>query len=258
MRARVLRNRTMLVAAFIAALASLGLRGALAGTPLNAQAALARLFTSPHVQGEWFADSFLEQVPASQVETIVGQLKNQLGTFKSITPEGAKYRVNFERGDDLASIVLDPSGRISGLFFEAPLLYAASFQSAVDAFKSLSGRVSVYVEGKQQAAQSAQTPLAVCSTFKLAVLRALDEAIASHKTSWSTIIKLDGGRKSLPSGVLQTWPDGAPLDVYTYAAMMISQSDNTAADAMLRLAGRTAVERSGPRNKPFLTGSICA
>jgi beta-lactamase class A len=227
----------------------------LADTAQSAKVALEQLFTSQHVQADWFAASFLEQVPASQVETIVGQLKTQLGAFKSITPEGSKYRVNFEHGDDLASIVLDPSGHISGLFFEAPLVYAASFESALDAFKELPGKVSVYVvaNDKQRAALAAQTPLAVGSTFKLAALNAVVAVVVARATSWSAVIKLDSRRRSLPSGVLQTWPNGAPLTVYSYAALMISQSDNTAADAMLELAGRAAVERFGPRNRPFLT-----
>ena len=221
----------------------------------TAQTALARLFTAKQIEADWFADSFLQQVPASQVQTIVGQLVAQLGAFKSVKPEGAKYRVNFEHGDDLASIVLDPSGRITGLFFEAPLRYAANFQSAFDAFKQLPGSVSVYVadNGVQRVALAADKPLAVGSTFKLAVLNAVQQAIVTHSTSWTAVIKLNPQRKSLPSGVLQTWPDGAPLTVYSYAALMISQSDNTAADIMLDLAGRAAVERYGPRNRPFLT-----
>ncbi|MBV8164375.1 MAG: serine hydrolase [Candidatus Eremiobacteraeota bacterium] len=236
-----------------ALLVAVGSTSALADA--TAQSALARLFTSKQIEAAWFADSFLQQVPASQVQTIVGQLVAQLGAFKSVKPEGAKYRVNFEHGDDLASIVLDPSGRITGLFFEAPLRYAANFQSAFDAFKQLPGSVSVYVadNGAQRAALAADAQLAVGSTFKLAVLAAVQQAVATHATSWNAVVRLDARQKSLPSGVLQTWPDGALLTVYSYAALMISQSDNTAADVLLDLAGRSAVERYGPRNRPFLT-----
>ena len=253
MQARNVRHRCAVAGPLIALLGALFVTVAPAASAGDPQAALTRLFTEPHVQADWFAASFLAQVPATQIETILGQLKSQLGAFKSISQEGAKYRVNFERGNDLASVVLDSDGRISGLFFESPLVYAASFQSAVEAFTTLPGRVSLYVTGKQHAAVSAQAPLAVGSTFKLAVLKALDDAVTARKTSWSAIVKLDGRRKSLPSGVLQTWPDGSPISVDTYAALMISQSDNTAADTMLMLAGRNAAERYGPRNKPFLT-----
>ena len=46
---------------------------------LTPKDALARLFTADHIDSNWFAQSFLDQVSAAQVETIVGQLKSQLG-----------------------------------------------------------------------------------------------------------------------------------------------------------------------------------
>lgn len=66
---------------------------------------------------------------------------------------------------------------------------------------------------------------------------------------------------SLPSGILQNWPPGSPLTLYTLAALMISQSDNTAADQLLRTLGRYQVEKILPamghsdpmRNVPFLS-----
>ncbi len=222
---------------------------------LTPQAALVRLFTADHVDADWFAPAFLSQVSAAQVETIVGQLKAQLGAFKSVKPEEQKYRVLFERGDDLASIRLDDNGRIVGLFFEVPLQYASSFQSAFDAFAQLPGQVSVYVEkgGAQRAALLGDSPLAVGSAFKLAVLNALEQQIARHATSWESVVRIEAREKSLPSGILQTWPDATPLTVNAVAALMISQSDNTAADMMLLHAGRSNVEAFGPRNRPFLT-----
>jgi beta-lactamase class A len=59
--------------------------------------------------------------------------------------------------------------------------------------------------------------------------------------------------RSLPSGILQDWPEGTPLTVATLASLMISLSDNTATDAMISLLGRRAVEKITPRNTPFLT-----
>jgi beta-lactamase class A len=226
-----------------------------ADATLTPQAALQRLFTSDHIDQNWFAQVFLQQVSAAQVETIVGQLKAQLGAFQSVKPEGTKYRVAFQRGDDIASIALDSTGRITGLFFETPLLHATSFQSAFDAFKDLTGRASVFVEenGVQRAALAPDLALGVGSSFKLAVLNALKEKIEKGTASWQSVVKLDARNKSLPSGVLQTWPNGAPLTVYSVAALMISQSDNTAADTMLLYAGRRNVEKFGARNRPFLT-----
>ncbi len=226
-----------------------------AAAPVSTQAVLTHLFTASRIEPDWFSQSFLQQVSVAQVESIVGQLSAQLGHFKSVKPEGQKYRVLFERGDDLATIRLDESGRIIGLFFEAPLQYASSFQSAVDAFLGLPGRTSLYVErgGTERASVASDLPLAVGSTFKLAVLNALVRQIDRGSTSWVSVVRLSTRDKSLPSGILQTWPDDSPMTVYALAALMISQSDNTAADTLLLYAGRSNVEAFGPRNRPLLT-----
>jgi beta-lactamase class A len=47
---------------------------------------------------------------------------------------------------------------------------------------------------------------------------------------------------SLPSGMLQGWPAGSPLTLHTLASLMISISDNTATDLLMRVVGRDAVE----------------
>ena len=72
---------------------------------------------------------------------------------------------------------------------------------------------------------------------------------------------LDSALRSLPSGVLQSWPAGTPMTVESLAILMISQSDNTAADRLLHLLGRERVESRTrvagnthvARNTPFLT-----
>ena len=248
-----MRRLVLLVCVCILALGSTSRSGA--DTVITPQAALERLFTSDHANPDWFAQSFLQQVSAAQVETIIGQLRSQLGAYQGVKPEGTKYRVSFAQGDDIASIALDGAGRIAGLFFEVPQLRASSFQSAIDAFKSLTGRISVFVQqnGKSRAELGAGTALAVGSSFKLAVINALKKQIDARAASWRSIVKLAPRDRSLPSGILQTWPDDALLTAYTAAALMISQSDNTAADTMIRFVGRGNVEAFAPRDRPFLT-----
>jgi hypothetical protein len=64
----------------------------------------------------------------------------------------------------------------------------------------------------------------------------------------------------LPSGLVQDWPKGSPLTLHSLAALMISVSDNSAADTLLAVLGRDKVERLLPelgvraaeRNRPFL------
>jgi len=87
------------------------------------------------------------------------------------------------------------------------------------------------------------------------------QSIAAGQRHWTDIVRLDSTRRSLTSGVTQTWPAGTPVTLQTLATLMISQSDNTAADALLHTLGRENVERvqqaagnaHAQRNVPFLS-----
>jgi len=84
-------------------------------------------------------------------------------------------------------------------------------------------------------------------------------ALGEGRLAWDDVVPLDA--KSFPSGVMQTWPDGAPVTLHTAATLMISISDNTATDLVMRHLGREAIEAemraSGHagdgRTLPFLT-----
>lgn len=82
-------------------------------------------------------------------------------------------------------------------------------------------------------------PLGIGSAFKLYVLAALVE---DHR-NWDEVLAISDEFKSLPSGELQSWPAGSTLTVRDMAHRMISRSDNTATDHLLRHAGRLRVER---------------
>ena len=222
---------------------------------MTPKAAIERLFTAQTIQSNWFASSFLAQVPISQVEQIIISLKTSLGTYQGVQEDGKDYRVIFERGSVSTQIVLDAGGQITGLLFGPPRAKVGNLNEATEQFKALPGKVSLIVlEGNsERAALNATTPLAVGSAFKLAVLNALQIQIAAGKRSWSDVVELQSSWKSLPSGILQTWPDGSRLTIETLAALMISQSDNTATDSLIHLVGREVIEAVAPRNRPFLT-----
>lgn len=224
-------------------------------TLITPKAALERLFTSAQIQAEWFAPEFLAQVPVEQVRKIISELKNQLGNYQAVQKNDRDYLVVFSQGSVPTKIALNPKGQISGLLFQSPQAKVASLEDAIAQFKALPGKVSVLVrEGKTtKAALNPQTPLAVGSAFKLAVLKALRSEINSGKRSWKDVVQLRSHSKSLPSGILQTWADGSYLTVQTLATLMISISDNTATDTLINLIGRQVIELVSPRNRPFLT-----
>lgn len=213
------------------------------------------LFTRDTLATEWFTPQFLEQVSAQQVARIIAQLKQQHGSLLSVTGQGIEYSVVLERAQIPARIVLDAQRRIAGLFFGPPVPQIISLEALLDSLRQLPGTVSLFVQknGRPLLTLRADTPLAVGSAFKLTVLRALREAIEAGQHRWNDVVRLRPEWKSLPSGFLHTWPDEAPLTLHTLAALMISQSDNTATDALIHLLGRPAIEAYSPRNRPFLT-----
>jgi len=105
------------------------------------------------------------------------------------------------------------------------------------------------------------TPAPLGSAFKLYVLDALGNAVASGKVSWDQPLTVTAGVKGLPPGDLQNEPDGTRISVLDTAAKMIALSDNTASDMLINLVGRPAVEAtltatgmSSPAlDRPFLT-----
>jgi beta-lactamase class A len=220
-------------------------------TSITPKAALERLFTSKQIQTEWFAPEFLAQVPIEQVRKEITDVKSQLGSYQAVQKSDRDYLVVFSQGSVPAKIVLNPQGQISRLLFQSP----QNLEDAIAQFKALPGKVSVLVrEGKTtKAALNPQTPLAVGSAFKLAVLKALKSEIALGKRNWKDVVQLHSSMKSLPAGMLQTWGDGSYLTVQTLAALMISISDNTATDTLINLVGRQKIESISPRNRPFLT-----
>jgi len=133
----------------------------------------------------------------------------------------------------------------------------------IDEFQALPGRTSVLVlkdeagsaelSSEQWLAINADQPLAIASAFKLQVLAELQQQIMDGKHRWDEVVELEPEWKSIPSGILQDWPDHTPLTLQTLASLMISISDNTAADELIHIVGRDALATSSPRNHPFLT-----
>ncbi|MGF1489171.1 MAG: serine hydrolase [Prochloraceae cyanobacterium] len=215
-----------------------------------------RLLTAEKIQGNWFTDIFLKQVPAVQVEQIIATLKQELGAYQEVQQDGNDFLIIFENGSVTTKISLNDRGKIASLFFETPRLKITSLEAALTELKSLPGEISLLVKegNSEKISYNSRTPLAVGSSFKLAVLLALKSQIDEGKKSWGDVVKLEPNYKSLfPSGLLENWPEGSLLTIESLAALMISQSDNTATDTLIYLVGKDAIEALSPRNNPFLT-----
>ncbi|MEO1429631.1 MAG: serine hydrolase [Cyanobacteria bacterium J06633_8] len=222
---------------------------------MTPEAVLEKIFTSEDVKSEWFASVFLAQVPIAQIEFIVNDIKKELGSYQGIEQDGNDYIVNFSQGSVAAKITLNNRGQIILLVFQ-PGLKLSSLSDAIAEFEKLPGKVSFLVKEDSQiiADFNGKNSLEVGSAFKLAVLKTLKKQISSGKKSWSDIVILKNEDKSLASGILQTWPEDSQLTLQTLASLMISMSDNTATDILIKQVGRESIESiSSSKNIPFLT-----
>lgn len=222
---------------------------------ISPKTALERLFTAKEIKSDWFAPIFVNQIPVEQVKLIIADIQKQLGSYQEVKQNGNDYLIILSKGSVPTKIVLNSKKQITGLLFQAPNLKIASLEKALAEFKALPGKVSFLVkEDKLTLADlNGNNPLAVGSAFKLAVLQALQQEISLGKRYWSDVVTFNAESKSLPSGILQNWPDGSPLTIQTLATLMISVSDNTATDILINLLGKESLELISPRNRPFLT-----
>ena len=86
----------------------------LAGAP----AALTRLFQAPSAKAEWFAPAFLDEVPIAQVDTVLSNVRQQFGAFKSVDGSGLDYVAHLARGSVHVRVVVDSAGLIAGLLIK--------------------------------------------------------------------------------------------------------------------------------------------
>src|SRR4051812_26944505 len=219
-----------------------------------------------------FAPSFLAAVPEAQLKTITDQLHGSYGAAKNVagieaaTGDSGIVRLAFDKAVLRLTLVVDPAPPhlVTGLLFGGVESAAGTPESVATEMAALTGEVSLVAanlgDGPPQILldRRAEAPMAVGSAFKLWVLAELSREVRAGERHWSDVVTLD--RASLPSSLLRRWPAGSPVTLHTLAALMISQSDNTAADRLVEVLGRERIERLLPtlgvraaaRDRPLL------
>lgn len=229
-------------------LLALAVIGALAGPALAGDreiAAIEAVFSPAGLDTGLFTEEFLKQVPPAQITAIVGQIGQGIGPVVSVVPRsGPTYLVETATYELPVDIALDAGGKISGLLFHPPVSKTASLDELLKQMAAAAPQSAYLVSrnGTVVAQSQADLPLAVGSAYKLGILKALKDEIAAGTHRWDEVATLTAADRSLPTGELQDWPAGAPVTLYSLAALMTSISDNTAADALLRIVGRDKVE----------------
>lgn len=204
-------------------------------------------------QEEIFTEGFIAAVPPARMQAMMAQLTAQFGPLEGVDSVGkanaaraAKIALKFEKAIAKGQFQLEPDAPylVAGFQITDFDAIASDGETAVSKIAALPGEANILfapLNGKQPImAHNADLPLGIGSTFKLYVLSALVQSIAAGEHAWNEVVPLS--EKSLPSGVMQDWPSGSPVTLHTLAVQMISISDNTATDQLMRVLGREAIE----------------
>jgi beta-lactamase class A len=244
-------------------------------TPAGAEfrwltAAMARLPLPDAQVRAHFDAAFLGQVsPAAVNQMLEATISLDLLSVRVSEPSTLVASVSTGGGRAEIWLTVDSRGLISWLRIGPAVTgpTPATWAGVDDVLRSVAPQVHLLVarlsNGSCQPVHSIApaTAAPLGSAFKLYVLDALGNAVASGKVRWNQQLAVTSQVKGLPPGELQIEPDGTQVSVQDTAAKMISLSDNTAADMLINLVGRSAVEdaltatgmASPAMNRPFLT-----
>ncbi|SEM48691.1 Beta-lactamase enzyme family protein [Sphingomonas gellani] len=203
-----------------------------------------------------FSPAFRSAIPAEQFRGIADNLTADLGQPRGVARvrafgQGrAEIVIGFERGSATIDLALEPGDphRIAELRITARALANDSMAAVGSAVAALPGHAAIGVyafgDGAPQPLleQDADHAMPLGSAFKLWVLAEAERQVAAGQRRWADVVRL--GPPSLPSGITQGWPRGEPVTVQTLATLMISISDNSATDTLMRTLGRAAVDRA--------------
>lgn len=209
-----------------------------------------------------FSPTLLSAIPLQQLNEIAEEYGQGLSDVTKKRAEGNAlvFEMLYEEYTRDLTIALDSDQRIAGLWFGPLKIPVEKMRAEIE---SLEGSVSVLLRSSSRDevlfSFNKEKPLALASTFKLYVLAELFRQIEAGEIDPDAIYELREEDKSLPSGILQSWPAGTPITIATLANLMISISDNTAADILIDIVGRENIERDlelfgmkNDLNHPFL------
>lgn len=233
---------------------------------------------------ERMSPEFLQNVPADRLDKVLNDLRSGSAGYvlRKVTERDAYgvVAVGEARSDrSMWRIIIETEPvephRITTLFFQpAPEAGVEPLKDWADADGVLAGMgetrsLAVYEVSSGEGGGPALRPvhalneresLAIGSTFKLFVLGALAERVASGGATWEETLEIRDEHKSLPSGTMQRLPRGTEKPLSEFVVNMLAISDNTATDHVLARVGRGAVEsfmkarvREAGRNLPFLS-----
>ena len=225
---------------------------ALAATDCSDTSALVRQFYDDAglnrlSEQPWFRDCVHRELREDRVwntlEDYAITARNLGQDIVSVTPNYDVVRVDFS-GLSLAFLLSrDRNRQVIGVDGLQTSAIGLQFSELASRFKRLPGQTSLLLtrNGRDLISHNADLPLQVSSSMKLGILQVLLSDIAAGRLKLTDTAELKPEFKNLPSGTLQQFPNGSMLTLDTLAALMMRDSDNTAADVLINRLGADRV-----------------
>lgn len=214
-------------------------------SPDESSQRLADIFSSTKLVSEWFADVNAVASVAQAKELIIERLGQPIAIELE---QPTQYKVIFHEWVMPTTIVLDDQKKITTIWFGPPVSTKKRDMASIQKeFESLSGNNSLLItrNGKILIDVKSSEKRAVASAFKLGILNVLQQRIQQGKLKWDQIIPgIRKEQRSLPTGILQDFPENSPITITTLATLMIFISDNTATDVLIDVLGREDIEKT--------------
>lgn len=208
--------------------------------------------------GATFSPAFIGAVPKSAFDGFTAQISGtngkavRIASVVAVNPWSATIVIAYERGQATAQIAVDPQGaqQVTGLRITGMSSSETSL-AAVDAeLAKLPGRTGFALAKlgtgapEMLTARSSDAVFGVGSEFKLVILAELVRGIAAGTRHWEDPVTIDG--TPLPAGAYTRTAAGTTVSLYDLAEKMISASDNSATDILIRTLGRERIEAMLP------------
>jgi len=196
-----------------------------------------------------------QAISVSEFNQIVKSVIDQLGELKTVNSKPPSFELEFERGKAIVQIGLDSEDRIAGFRILNVSEGSKKLPEILESIKALPGDTSFYIakDGNPLYTHRENDQLQCASSYKVALLKALEQKIAKTDLTWETVVKIEESHLSYPTGIMHQWPIDSPLTLHTAATLMMSLSDNTAADLIHSIVDKEDLNKLLPDNREFLT-----
>jgi hypothetical protein len=165
---------------------------------------------------------------------------------------GNEYLFEYSEAQLPITIQWSVRGKITNIDFGSPKFPNDSWKKIEKFAKRIFPELSLHVskDGKSTLLDIAgEEKRNISRSVNLHLLRALQR----EKVSPDKIVTLSGEKKLASFGTLAEWPDGALLTVDSLRNFMMLDLDATAADHLISLIGKSAVQQTGQLRPPFFT-----